>query len=45
LEEEIGAAGGDRKIADLVDDEQARAAVEAELVLRKTWVPVQDGSR
>ena len=32
LEEEVGAAGGDRQVADLVDDEQAGAAVEAELL-------------
>jgi hypothetical protein len=32
LEEQVGAAGGDRQVADLVDDEQARPGEEADLV-------------
>ena len=32
LEEQVGAAGGDRQVADLVDDEQRGARVEADLL-------------
>jgi len=32
LEEQIGAAGGDRQITDLIDDQQARSNQEADLV-------------
>ena len=36
LEEHVGAAGGDRQVADLVDDEQARPGQEADLVAEAT---------
>lgn len=35
LEEQVGAAGGDRQIADLVDDQERRPAVEADLSIRR----------
>src|SRR5215212_7434149 len=44
LEEEVAATGHDRQVADLVDDQQGKAAVEADL-LAQAALPLGPGER